>query len=171
MLIRLKKTRDGVVLTCVRDGGTVGVQRTGYGGYFALHDLMHYAVETTLGFGDAFFGLMAQGWDFATFGDRNDPRYRAMPAEAVIAEHLVDILTRGIRESAWRDPDLLAIWADDVNAELGASLGRAGLPAFRVEPASLAAICRAFRALADRWAAVPVGEHLELAFPPALPRS
>ena len=52
MLIRLKKVRDGVVLSCIRDGGAA-VQRTGHGGYFALHDLMHYAAETVLGCGRA----------------------------------------------------------------------------------------------------------------------
>ena len=96
MLIRLKRVRDGVVLTCVRggEGGSVSVQRTGHGGFFALHDLKHHAVETTLGFRRAFFGLMAEGWSFETFGDRTDPRYRACrprPSgrmEVPLGEHL-----------------------------------------------------------------------------------
>jgi hypothetical protein len=167
MLIRLKRTREGVVLTCLRDAGPAAVQRTAHAGFFALHDLMHYAVETTLGLNHAFFGLMAQGWDFSTFGDQSDPRYKSMPTEAVIAEHLVDILSRGIRENAWADPELLPVWTDEVNAELGASLARSGLPAYRVEPTRLGALCVAFRDLAERWAAVPVGGHLELEFPPA----
>jgi hypothetical protein len=169
MLIRLKKVRDGVVLSCIREGGSAAVQRTGHAGFFALHDLMHYAVETTLGFRHAFFGLMAQGWDFTTFGDHDDPRYKAMPDEAVIAEHLVDITTRGIRDCVWTDPELLALWAGEVNAELATSLARAGRTPFCVEPARLAEVCRCFRDLVERWAAVPVGEHLELQFPPAPP--
>lgn len=165
MLIRLKKTRDGVVLSCIRGDGSAAVQRSGHGGYFAFHDLMHYAVETALGFRDAFLGLMDQGWDFATFADHDDPRYKAMPDEAIVAEHLVDIITRGIRESVWNDPDLLRLWTDEVNAELETALGRSGRTAVRVEPERLADICRVFRELVDRWAAVPVGEHMELVFP------
>jgi hypothetical protein len=64
MIIRMKKTGEGVVLACLRDGGQPEVQRTGHGGFFALHDLLHYSVETTLGFGEGFFGLMASGWSF-----------------------------------------------------------------------------------------------------------
>ena len=164
MLIRLKKTRDGVVLTCLRDGGSVAVQRTRHGGFFALHDLMHYAVETTMGFRNAFFGLMAQGWGFDTFGDRADPRYLSMPDEAIVAEHLVDIITRGIRAPVWSDTELLVVWTDEINADLAASLHQHGRAAQPVEPSRLAAICRCFQDLASRWAQVPVGGHLELEF-------
>lgn len=169
MLIRLKKTRDGVVLSCVRADGSVAVQRTGHAGFFALHDLMHYAVETTLGLRRAFLGLMAEGWSFETFGDRDDPRYRSMPADAVVAEHLVDIISRGLRERAWADPDLLGVWCDDVNAELAGELAHTGLAPLRVDPDALAATCRAFHSLAERWAAVPIGGHLELPYPPDTP--
>ena len=33
-----------------------------------LHDLIHYVVETTLGYREAFFGLLAAGWDIQDFG-------------------------------------------------------------------------------------------------------
>ena len=89
MIIRLKKVRDGVVLTCLRDQTSVAVQRTGHGGFFALHDLMHFAVEITLGFRHAFFGLMSESWDFETFGDKTDRRYKSMSEEADLAERLV----------------------------------------------------------------------------------
>ena len=55
MRIRLKKLEAGVVLTCLPDGHPPAVQRSGHGGFFALHDLMHFAVETTLGLQQAFF--------------------------------------------------------------------------------------------------------------------
>lgn len=167
MIITLKKVRDGVVLSCIRDRGAAAVQRTGHGGFFALHDLMHYAIETTLGFDRAFFGLVAAGWDFSTFGDKADPRYRSTPWQALHAEHLVNILTQQYRDSLWRDDDLLPLWTDDINRALAAVAPDAA----PLTPAQLAAICRAFRGLADRWAAVPMGEHLELRFPPGPPPS
>ena len=70
MIIRMKKTGEGVVLACLRDGGEPEIQRTGHGGFFALHDLLHYSVETTLGFDEGFFGLMASGWSFDDFTSR-----------------------------------------------------------------------------------------------------
>lgn len=163
MLIRFKKVRDGVVLTCIREGGSPAVQRTGHGGFFALHDLMHYAVETTMGWRKAFLGLMAEGWAFETFGDREDPRYKAMPAETLWAEHLVAILSRKYSERAWEDEDLLPVFTEDVNSELSAALGDR---VFHVERAHIAAVYRLFTELGKRWADVPMGEHLELVFPP-----
>lgn len=167
MIIRLKKVRDGVVLTCVREGGSIAVQRSGHGGFFALHDLMHYAVETTLGFKEAFLGLMAAGWSFETFGDRSDPRYRSMPVEALWAEHLVAILSRTLADGAWRDPELFPLWAAEVNRELAAALAPSGGAPFRVEPEALARIGARFEELGRRWMDVPPGEHLELEFPAA----
>lgn len=168
MRISLKKTTDGVVLACTRPDGAAVVQRTGHGGFFALHDLMHFAVETTLGIRNAFFGLVAQGWDFGTFGDHGDPRYQSMPDEAIFAEHLVDIITRGFSDSVWLDPDLVALWAEDVNRELTAALSRNGRTARRIEADPPACVCRCFRDLANRWAEVPVGGQLALEFAPAV---
>ncbi len=165
MLIRLKKTRDGVVLTCFRDSAAPAVQRTGHGGFFAMHDLIHYAVENTLGMEHAFFGLMAEGWDFESFGDHTDERYKQMPAEAVVAEHVVAVLSRRYMDRAWSDEELLSAWSEEVNAEIALVLGRADLPARPIESSDLLTICRRFDRLLDFWAAVPVGEHLELSFP------
>jgi hypothetical protein len=163
----MKRIEAGVVLSCVRDDASVAVQRSGHGGFFAMHDLLHYAVETTLGFEQAFFGLMAAGWSFETFGDRNDPRYRSMPAEADLAERLVDVLSRHVGNDAWRDEELRPLWAEDVNRELAVVLDGTDAAGFRFETDRLLAICRAFDELALRWAGVPVGGHLELAFPRA----
>ncbi len=165
MLVRLKKTRDGVVLTCVRDDGSTAIQRTRHGGFFALHDLMHYAVETTLGFDRAFFGLMGAGWDFSTFGERSDPRYLQMPAQASWAEHLVDAVSRGYRHDVVSDPDLLGLWAEEINEELLQTLARAGRPPCEIDAGQLASIAASFRDLSERWASVPVGDQLELVFP------
>lgn len=165
LLIRLKKVRDGVVLTCLRSSGEAAVQRTGQGGFFALHDLLHYAVETTLGCREAFFGLMSDGWSFETFSDRNDPRYRSVPAEALVVEHLVNILSRHALAQARRDPDLQQLWADDITAELRQVLMKDGLPTLSLILPQLLAISDRFELLADRWAKVPLGEHLQLEFP------
>jgi hypothetical protein len=162
MLIRLKKARDGVVLTCIRDQGPVTVQQTGYGGFFALHDLMHLAVETTLGLRQAFFGLVSEGWNFETFGDKDDPRYRTMPVEAELAERLVGCLSRRYSERAWQDPELLLLFTEEINQEITPAMTTGFV---RLEPEQITQIYSRFDELAARWAAVPIGEHLELEFP------
>ena len=65
MVIRLTKGKGEKpgTLTCVRDDGTTTWQKSSE--YFARHDLMHYAVETTLGYmedGDLFRESAGKGF-------------------------------------------------------------------------------------------------------------
>jgi hypothetical protein len=164
MLLRFKKTRDGCVLTCIRADGSVEVQRSSQSAFFAIHDLLHYALETTLGMHQAFLGLLASGWSFHTFEDHADPRYQSMPAEALVAEHLVAILSRHFSGGAWEDPELLPLWAEEINTELAIELAKADAPSYRATPEQLAAVCRRHLELGTQWTQVSVGEHLELEF-------
>ena len=63
--IEIVKQPDGAgVLRCTRKDGSVTWQKqTKHAAHFALHDLTHYAVESTLGCRQGFFGLVAEGWD------------------------------------------------------------------------------------------------------------
>jgi hypothetical protein len=170
MLIRLKKVQGGVVLSCIRANAEVAIQRSRHGGYFALHDLMHYAVETTLGLPQSFFGLISSGWDFPTFADHNDPRYQSIPTEAVTTEHLVDALTRH-HPGADLSPDLLPLLTEEVNDDLHRCLAAAGLQPSRapLAPREVSTIYERFNALAHAWSRLPLGEHLELSFAPSPP--
>ena len=167
MLVRFKKTRDGVVLTCLRSAsrGGAAVQRSAHGGFFALHDLMHYAAETTLGRNRSFFGLLASGWDFSAFSDHDDQRYRTLPDEARTTEHLVAVLSRHAQDPAELGDDLLPLLTDEINRELVASLADSGLEPPVLTPAQVHAIFDRFANLARAWAATPIGDHLELLFP------
>ena len=67
--IRLKRGRDGPnTLVCIRPDGSQTMQHDKTGGFFAVHDLTHYAVETTLNHKRGFYGLVAEGWDLGDFG-------------------------------------------------------------------------------------------------------
>jgi hypothetical protein len=64
LLLRWTRRPDGDVgFTCTRPDGTSTWQRhTGArAGFFAVHDLTHYAVETELGVRHGFYGLVADG--------------------------------------------------------------------------------------------------------------
>ena len=56
MRIEIAKRSDGVgVLRCTRDDGTVVWQKQPrHRAHFALHDLIHFAAETSLGYSQAF---------------------------------------------------------------------------------------------------------------------
>ena len=68
--IRLKRHPDGSVsITLTRADGTVTWQRQkgSLAMVFPSHDLTHYAVEQTLGYRGAFYGLVADGWEISDF--------------------------------------------------------------------------------------------------------
>jgi hypothetical protein len=67
MKVQIAKKADGSgVLRCIRADGSIAWQKQTdrLAAFFALHDLTHFAVETTLGYRRGFFGLVAEGWDF-----------------------------------------------------------------------------------------------------------
>ncbi len=68
--IRLKRHPDGSAsITLTRADGTVTWQRQkgSLAMVFPSHDLTHYAVEQTLGYRSAFYGLVADGWEISDF--------------------------------------------------------------------------------------------------------
>lgn len=93
--VELGKRADGrYVLRCTRRDGSVTWQTQGLPNarFFPLHDLTHFAVETTLGFANGFFGLLADGWDIADTGGKG--ARGPIPREAVLVEHLVGLFDR-----------------------------------------------------------------------------
>ena len=165
MLVRLKKTGDGAVMSIVREDGSVAVHRSAQSAFFAGHDLMHVAVESTLGLRRGFLGLLARGWSFEAFVDHDDPRYKELPAEALLAERLVDVFTRAYCEPAWRDEEIRGVWFEDVERELAQVLsGEApgGMGTASLSRESILAVCRVYSGLIERWARTPQGEHFEV---------
>lgn len=161
MLIRLKKDATAPVLTCIRDDGSTTWAKMPYGGFFPRHDLMHYAVETTLGFREAFFGLIASGWSAETFSEPGVTK--RLPPEAKFAEFLVEQLEREHRfgESST---------ADAFNATLAESVRQADLAPYRpLLQKDLDAIRARFEELLARYAALPAGQKLELKWKPRSP--
>src|SRR5437867_199604 len=114
MFIQIKKGRDGpATLACVRADGTRtwGKEHP----FFPVHDITHCAVESVLGFDQAFFGLIAAGWSIDDF---EKPRAtRTMPFQALVAEHVVGVFDR---ERALPEP----LTAGEFNETVIASLAR-----------------------------------------------
>ena len=156
MLIQLKKGRDGPsTLTCVRPDGSRTWAREHP--FFPLHDLTHLAVESVLGFEEAFFGLLAAGWEIDDFAN---PGARArMPHQALLAEHIVGVLDR---ERALPRPMTSA----EVNEAVAASLPlRSGESFPAITNAQLEAIRAQWQDLAARWRQLAQGGTLEIPFP------
>ncbi len=158
-VLRFSKTKNGTpVLSITRRDGSVAWQKQH--DFFPVHDLTHYAIETTLGLRQAFWGMMADGWEFSDFGT---PWPRGpMPnlEEALLAE-----VSAGWFDSFGRSIEKDETGAAELNAHLSAYCQQHGTPSPRIITVPEFARIRALRDdLAARWRALGPREAMELAF-------
>ena len=159
MQITLEKRKDGsVVLRLTRSDGTSDWQKQQgpNAAFFPLHDLTHYAVETELGIGDAFYGLVAAGWTIAETGEGKRP---GMPANALFVENVVGTLdTERASGSRWT--------AAEFNENTARFATQGGRPVPRLLTDDELARIRKRRAeLFEAWRSLASGASLELQFP------
>ena len=148
--IEIAKRSDGAgLLRCTRADGSVTWQKQSerHAVHFTMHDLTHYAVETTLGYQRGFFGLIAEGWDMDdTTGKGSRGR---LPAEAGEVECVVGLFDaeRG-SGTLWTAEDFATYSPAPITRELNDET----IQRVRARRAEL------FR----QWSAVPVGGTLTL---------
>jgi hypothetical protein len=151
MILRFTRGREKWdTIACFRENGTATWERANAG---VPHDLIHFAVESTLGLRQAFYGLLASGWQIQDFGaiDPSTGRKRAIPEEAGRAEQLVGLVQSELMGVLRRE---------DVEAMLAES----SLPLLSISTEQLDQIRRAARELVWQWQQVAPGGHLELRF-------
>lgn len=152
MRVQITKKADGSgVLRCVRADGSVTWQKQTdrQAAYFALHDLTHFAVETTLWLRRGFFGLIAEGWEIeeTTGKTARGP----LPPDACEAEMIVGLF------SAERASGV--IWTVDEFHESAAMVG-----ARKLTFDEIARVKKKRSELFQQWSAVEPGAMLELQF-------
>jgi hypothetical protein len=158
-VLKFSKTKDGTpVLSITRRDGSVAWQKQR--AFFPVHDLTHYAIETTLGLRQAFWGMMADGWEFSDFGTPWPRGPMPKLEEASLAEVGAGWFDRF---AARLDPDGMGV--ADLNVHQAEYCAQHGLPAPRVITADEFARIRAMRGeLALRWYALRPREAMELEF-------
>lgn len=156
MLVQLKKGRDAPpTLICIRADGTRTWSKVHE--FFPIHDISHCAVESVLGFDEAFFGLVASGWNIDSFAEPGAAK--RLPVEAVWAETIVGLfdLERAMNR---------LFPAAEFNDALTDSLRRQAVSGFRALTEDELASVRALQGkLRQRWLAMAPGDTLELSFP------
>ena len=147
MLIEILKQPDGSgLLRCTRDNGSVTWQKQSRrSAFFALHDLTHFSVESTLGCGAGFFGLVAQGWEIAETTGKG--ARGPLPPEAIEIEKIVGLLDTERASGT-------LMYVDEFNQLAPRALTQAELNAIR----------RLRAELFEKWSAVKAGEALKLTF-------
>jgi hypothetical protein len=159
VIIEFTKRKDGnTVLRCVRDDGSVTWQRneSQRALFFPVHDLMHYAVETELGFRRGFYGLIAEGWDIEETTGKTSRG--ALPNETLEVEYLVSAFSA---ERASGD----ATTAAEFNALATTFAQAKAMPNPReLSDDELARVRSRFNELAMQWRALPRDGTMQLAF-------
>lgn len=162
LTLHLKKRPDGgSALTLERaDGSRTWQRQDRHAQFFAGHDLTHFAVESELGVRNAFYGLVADGWDFEHF---DKPWSKGpLPAEALWVESLVGLLDVERAQIANGSP---ALSLEECNAHLDLQGTEARAPR-RFTAEELRRIRDRRDGLLADWRALPPGETLVLRFAP-----
>jgi hypothetical protein len=152
MKITLLKKENRNQLTCVRPDGSHVTANLGPS--LPHHDLAHYVVEKQFRLKNGFFGNIERGYSVAELSDKEV--MKSLDHEVWTAE----VLARGL-QSLSSGACTTDQFAPLVNAEL------AHWSSARVDHLSsitLEAALEEFRALVDRYRALPYGEALELHF-------
>jgi hypothetical protein len=154
-----KRTDGGALLRCIRDDGSVTWQKQqgNHATFFPLHDLIHYAVETELGFGHGFYGLIAAGWDIeeTTGKTARGP----LPDEAIEVEYIVSALAAERASAA-------VSTAEEFNQLAQTFADAKGLSQPQpLTEADLTSVRSRLDELFLRWRTLAPGHTLELAFP------
>jgi hypothetical protein len=155
MIMQLKKAPDGKgTLTYIRADGTRTWMQVSP--YFAQHDLLHYAVESVLGYREAFMGLIASGKSLSDF---EDGAKHWLPTEAHWAEIIVGAIQSQMAGAAT---------PDQFDWSVSAACEGLGLPVpTAVTGMHVETICSVHSRLLAAWYRLPVNEVLELSWPPA----
>ncbi|HVU36456.1 MAG TPA: hypothetical protein VHE61_23660 [Opitutaceae bacterium] len=146
-------------LSCIRDDGTVtegDMPRQG----ILPHDLFHFAVESTLGWRDAFFGAVARGETLDQIARKSAGRKPTWSVQALQAESLVECL----QAEQWggaADPATF-------QSTLETTCRRRGVAAPELTLADLQRLRLALRELGTAWRPLNPGHSLERRFPAGL---
>jgi hypothetical protein len=116
LTFELKKRADAKVqLVLIREDGSRTMGTIGPAeGYGPVHDLTHFAIESTLGLDEGFLGLCASGWEIADFEVKGTAA--RLPGEAIFAEVAAGELSRQLmmrQVSSLED----FLWAVDLSLE------------------------------------------------------
>ncbi len=129
-------------LRCIRDDGSVTWQSYGnHSGFFAVHDLTHYAIETTLGYRQAFWRMIAAGRELGDFGPGDAKTFHC---EAIYAETLAGLLTTSQGNGSF-------LTYTDIKATIDSKAHEAGFDPVKLMEEHLLLIRRRVRELRCEW--------------------
>ena len=160
MLIQFKKgNAKPSVLKCIRSDESS--TWTSIQSAIEFHDLAHYVVETELGFSNAFYGLVADGYNMEDFELPREQRPKQLlpanlPVEALQTEHIVNLLQVG-QNTTDSEMDFLKTLRDILREK------KIAFPD-KLDVTSLRSIQLRLKGLLLSWKQLEPGDSLQLSF-------
>lgn len=142
---------------------TISYIREGYQDYWieadnflVIHDLCHFAIETSLQYKNAFWGLVANDINPSIFENRETRNTLNLSNEAWYAEHLANLLLIEYTQGKF----------DDINKMLEQSLMQhnPSIPIIQFSIEEINTIRALLHQLIDDWQAVNESDYLSLDF-------
>ncbi len=124
--------------------------------FLILHDLTHYAVETTLGTKQGFYGLLQEGLDITDFEKKQKITPQTLPREAIRTEILVTLFLTELND---QQP------LTDFNHTFAETIRSYGIEATPLNENQLASIRTLLDNLIKKWKNLSSGSTLALRYP------
>ena len=124
---------------------------------FLFHDLLHYAVESSMGTQGGFWGALAGGKTFADLNDRSGAAMKGSSAGLAYVEMVVGMMTGAVKQGEASAPEVVASLRG-YHAALGVEL-----PA-ELNEDLVAQVRERMRRLQGHWKATPYGRTMEIAW-------
>ena len=149
-----KRDSDKHVLTCTRKDSTCTWMNLDK--FFLRHDLLHYAVEITMEFKSAFYGMIASGVSISDFELPKHKRNIQFSVEALHAEYIVN----AIAGKMWQG------CIDDFNRQLNDGLRQSKIhgPSLSLTGEQVRSIIACYNELLKQWHRLAEGESFSLQF-------
>ena len=124
--------------------------------FMILHDLSHYAIEKTLGYTSAFFGLIKSGTKIKDFEDKVIRDKMILTNEAWYAEGLANLILIEYTQGKF----------ENFNEVFKSTLSKTNptIPFFAISEIDLAKTRVLFANLVNKWKSLPEKETMELEF-------
>ncbi|MEO5945555.1 MAG: hypothetical protein ABIP79_01975 [Chitinophagaceae bacterium] len=153
-IIFTKKEEGQHLINCKREDGTETWMKLS--SFFVLHDLMHFVLENEFGFNSAFYGMIESGVAIADFELPKESRKFELTSEAILAEHLVNLLMIECRQGIFEnfEETLLKSLKNNPNLIIPDFLNSERIDTVRNK----------FHNLADKWEALESENNLLLKF-------
>lgn len=124
--------------------------------FLVLHDLCHYAIESSLGYKNAFWGMISQGIDPEIFLDKQKRDQLFISDEAWYAEHIAHLFLIEFTQGEF----------EDINSVFRDTLGQThpDIPLIQYSAEEIRRIRLLIRRRVEEWREIPAGESMVLHF-------